>query len=133
MKDDIPPVIALSDSQWSLPLHIAPKKCGEWLPWDDYRRLNECTTSARHPVQCLEDFTANLYGTSCYSIIDLICAFNRFPLANESVHTTAVITQFSLFEFKFMRFGLRNTTHTFQSFINEVTQDLLYLSNQVPS
>ncbi|XP_054081284.1 uncharacterized protein LOC128919844 [Zeugodacus cucurbitae] len=111
-----------SDSPWSSPLHLAPKKCGEWRPCGDYRRLNERTIPDRYPVRCLEDFTANLHGTSCYSTIDLIRAFNQIPVANEDVHKTAIITPFGLFEFPFMTFGLRNAAQTFQRFIDERRQ-----------
>ncbi len=116
-----------SDSPWSSPLHLAPKKSGEWRPCGDYRRLNERTIPDRYPVRCLEDFTVNLHGTSCYSTIDLIRAFNQIPVAEEDVHKTAIITPFGLFEFPFMTFGLRNAAQTFQRFIDEVTRDLPFI------
>ncbi|XP_015118909.1 uncharacterized protein LOC107042386 [Diachasma alloeum] len=112
---------------WSSPLHLAPENNGEWKPCGDYRGLNDRTIPDKYPVRYLEDFAANLYGSTIFLTIDLVKAFNQVPVAAEDIQKTAIITPFGLFEFPFMTFGLRNAAQTFQRLIDEVTRDLPFL------
>ncbi|XP_015124377.1 uncharacterized protein LOC107046298 [Diachasma alloeum] len=112
---------------WSSPLHLTPKKNREWRPCGDYRGLNDRTIPDKYPVRYLEDFVANLYGSTIFSTIDLVKVFNQVPVAAEDIQKAAIITPFGLFEFPFMTFGLRNAAQTLQRLINEVTRDLPFL------
>ncbi|XP_015121288.1 uncharacterized protein LOC107044056 [Diachasma alloeum] len=115
------------ESSWTSPLHLAPKKNGEWRPCGDYSALNDRTISDKYPVRYLEDFAANLYGKIIFSTIDLVKVFNQIPIEPEDIQKTAIITPFGLFEFPYMTFGLRNAAQAFQRLIDEVTRDLLFL------
>jgi hypothetical protein len=91
-------IVRRSDSPWSSPLHMVPKKDGTWRPCGDYRRLNLVTVPDRYPLPSLADFAnkqccqllTKLFGQISQKVRPLAKKFG--PLQN--LLTNANITAF---------------------------------------
>ena len=117
-------VIRRSNSPWSSPLHVVPKKDGSWRPCGDYRRLNNITTPDRYPVQNIQDLTARLAQCKVFSKVDLVRGYHQIPVNEDDIPKTAVITPFGLYEFLRMPFGLKNAKRAFQCLMDTVCSGL---------
>jgi Reverse transcriptase (RNA-dependent DNA polymerase) len=66
---------------------------------------------------------AKLSGCSMFSKLDLKKWYFQVPVAEEDVTKMAVTTPFSLFEFLWMPFGLRNAGQSFQRLMDTIIAD----------
>ena len=107
-------IVRRSNSPWSSPLHMVPKKDGSWRPCGDYRRLNVATTPDKYPLPNLQDAASKMHGCRVFSKLDLVKGYHQVPVAPADVPKTAITTPFGMFEYLYMPFGLRNAAQTFQ-------------------
>lgn len=120
-------IIRRSNSPWSSPLHMVPKKDGSWRPCGDYRRLNVATTPDKYPLPNVHDAAGKMHGSRVFSKIDLVKGYHQVPVAQDDIPKTAITTPFGMFEYMYMPFGLRNAAQTFQRLMDQIFGFLIFV------
>ena len=121
-------IVQPSSSPWASPLHMVRKPNGSWRPCGDYRRINKITTPIRYPLHNIEHFHQRLQNSTIFSKLDLVNAYHFIPMDLKDVAKTAIYTPFGSFEYLRMPFGLRNSSGTFQRFIDTQLRDFPFTS-----
>ena len=74
--------------------------------------MNGVTRKDVFPLPRIDDLIDRLGGSCIFSCLDAVSGYWQVPVAPESRQKTAFITQFRLFEFNVMLFGLCNAPGT---------------------
>ena len=102
-------VLKPSDSDYASPVHLVPKKNGEYRVTGDFRLLNKQTKPDKYPIPFLTDFVDEIAGSRVFSSLDLYKSYHQLELAPSSVHKTAMCTPIGLFAYKRLAMGMKNS------------------------
>ena len=76
-------LIRPSDSPWSSPIVLAPKKDGTYRFCVDFRRVNTVTRKDAHPMPRVDDILDRLGGAQHFTTLDLASGYWQVPLHEE--------------------------------------------------
>lgn len=114
-------VIEPSQSAWSSPVILVPKKNGEYRFCVDYRQLNKVTRKDAYPLPFISTILDKLRNAKFISSVDIKSAYWQVPVHPDSREYTAfTIPGRGLYHFKRLPFGLCNAPATFQRLIDRV-------------
>ena len=118
LEDD---VIEPSSSDYSSPCIIVPKKDSDELRIVvDYKSLNSKVVKDREPISNTQAIFSSLSSCKYFSTIDLRHGFWQIPLTEQSRKYTAFITEFCLFQFKVLPFGITTGPAVFSRLMRKV-------------
>ena len=114
-------VIEPSQSPWSSPIVIVPKKSGETRFCVDFRKVNAVTIRDSYPLPYISHILDKLRGSKYFSTLDLKNGYWQIPLAAASRPITAfTIPGKGLYQFRRMPFGLHSAGATFQRYLDSI-------------
>jgi hypothetical protein len=76
-------IIRSSNSPWSSPIVLSPKKDGDYRFCVDFRRVNSVTKKDTHPMPRIDEILDQLGGARYFSILDLASGYWQVPLSGE--------------------------------------------------
>jgi hypothetical protein len=114
-----------SASLWGAPVIFVPKKDGTQRMCVDYRSLNEVTIKNKYPLPKIDVLFDQLKGACVFSKIDLRSGYHQLKIRATNIPKTAFITQYGLYEYTVMSFGLTNAPTYFMYLMNKVFMEYL--------
>ena len=117
-------LIQPSNSPWSSPIVLAPKKDGDYRFCVDFRRVNSVTKKDAQPMPRIDDILDQLGGARYFSTLDLASGYWQVPLREEDREKTAFSVGVDHYEFTVMPFGLTNASATFQRMMGNVLKGI---------
>lgn len=126
-------IIRPSESAWSSPIWIVPKKADasnkiKWRLVVDFRKANEKTVDDKYPIPNITDVLDKLGKCQYFTTLDLASGFYQVEMDPADVEKTAFNVENGHYEFLRMPMGLKNSPSTFQRVMDNVLKDL---QNQV--
>jgi hypothetical protein len=118
-----------SSSSWGAPVLFVEKKDETERMCVDYHSLNEVTIKNKYPLPRIEDLFDQMKGASVFSIskIDLRSRYHQLRILESDILKTVFHTQYGLYEYTVMSFGLTNAPTYFMYLMNTVLME--YLDN----
>jgi hypothetical protein len=117
-----------SKSPTAAPIIFVPKAHGRGLRlWVDYRGLNNVTIANQYPLPIMPKLQDRVRGAKVFTKIDLKNGYNHIRIKPGDEWKMAFKTQYGLYEYMVMPFGLSNAPATFQNMMNHIFRDLLDL------
>ncbi len=118
-------IIEPSKSEGCHPVVLVPKKDGS-ITFCIYFYLNSVTKFDAYQTPWIGDLTDRLGSSKFLTTIDLSKGYWQIPLTRRSRELTAFKTQWGLFHFKVLAFGLHGAPASFQRLMDQVLQGLTF-------
>ena len=107
------------------PFFFVDKKGGDLGPVQDYRALNDITIKNAAPLPLIPELIDKLRRARYYTKFDVRWGYNNICIKEGDEWKAAFKTPLGLFEPTVMTFGLCNTPATFQTFMNNIFEDMI--------
>jgi hypothetical protein len=109
-----------SSSPWGAPVLFVQKKDGSQRMCVDYRSLNDVTMKNKYPLPRIEDLFDQIRGARVFLKIYLRSGYHQMKIRPSDIPKMAFSTQYGLYEFTVMSFGLTNAPAYFMNLMNKV-------------
>jgi hypothetical protein len=121
-------VIRESQSPWSAPAILAPKKSptglAKWRFCCDFRAQNSVTRFNTYPLPVFEETVSTLHGSKYFSVLDCYSGFWQINIKDEHKCKTGFSVPSGHYKFNRLPYGLSNSPSSFQRLMDVVLKNL---------
>nr|CAN65076.1 hypothetical protein VITISV_028912 [Vitis vinifera] len=110
---------------WLANVVVVPKKEGKWRVCVDYTNLNNACPKDSFPLPRIDKIVDSTTGQGMLSFLDAFSGYHQIPMSPADEEKTTFITPHSLYCYKVMPFGLKNTDATYQRLMTKIFKPLV--------
>lgn len=116
-----------TDTTWAAPTFIQPKKTGDVRILTDFRELNKWIVRKPYPLPKIQDMLQKLESFSYATALDLSMGYYHIPLDKAAQKLCTTILPWGKYSYTKLPMGLACSPDIFQSIMNELLGDLVYV------
>ena len=120
-------IVRESNSPWSSPIVLVPKRDDSIRLCVDYRQLNKITRPDAYPLPRADDTIEAFAGCKVFTTLDLATGYWQIALSEDDCAKSAFTTPLGLYEFTVLPMGCINGPATFQRLMEKALRSLLQL------
>jgi len=114
------------EATWLSPIVVVPKKNGKLKICVDFRKFNKATKKDPYPLPFYDEVLNIIVGYETYSFLDGYSGYHLISIAPKDTYKTTFITDWGVFVWMVMPFGVKNGPPTFQRAISIAFREYLY-------
>ncbi len=118
-------IIRPSQSSWSSPVTLVPKRDTSTRFCIDYRKLNDVTIKDRYPLPLISEIFDQLEGSKLFTTLDLKSGYWQQKVHPDSIEKTAFVCHRGQFEFLRLPFGICTGPSKFSRAVTSVLGDYI--------
>lgn len=119
-------IIRPSRSSFSSPIFLVPKGDSEFRPVVDYRLLNSKIDIESVPLPEIHNCFHWFAGAKYFTSLDLNSAYHQIPLSEASKPLTAFATEWNLYEYNVVPFGIAVGAQVLTRLLDQVFGDIKF-------
>ena len=112
--------------QWVANVVPVPKKYGKVHMCVDYRDMNRASPKDDFSLPHIDVLVDNTAPHKVFSFMDGFSRYNLIKMAPEDMEKTTFVTQWGIFCYKVMPFGLKNVGETYQRAMVALCHDMTH-------
>jgi len=110
----------VKESEWVSPMIVHEKNTnGEIKICVDLTKINDACVHEPFPTPFIDEILDNVGGHEAYSFTDGFSGYHHIRIAPEDRHNTSFATEWGLFHYMVMPFGLKNAPAIFKEYIHK--------------
>ena len=109
------------------PFFFVKKKNGKLQPVMDYHKLNKITVKNKYPLPIIQELLDLLAEAIYFSLMDINTGYNNVLIDKKSRKLAAFVINLEMYKPLVMFFRLTNSPVTFQTMMNALFKDLIYV------
>ena len=90
----------------------------------DYRAVNAITVQDHYPLPHIEDLLNSMHGSCRFTKLDLAAGYHQMRIATADRQKMAFTTEFGLYDWRVLPFGLANVPSQFMRMMNSILKPM---------
>ncbi|MCO5557895.1 hypothetical protein L7F22_011467 [Adiantum nelumboides] len=118
-------IFEIEHTDWASPIVEVPKKDGKLRVCVNLKKVNAATIRDNYPLPITDHVIERVAGREAYSFLDGFSGYNQLAIKSEDQHKTAFATEWGIFAYRVMPFGLTKAPATSQRLMSHAFEEYL--------